>query len=70
MYIRYYSRDYFSKCAKEAKYFIYVGEHEGTKHQYAVEGYSKKLEPCKHYVAKCVNYKGLHPATSRRCLER
>jgi hypothetical protein len=70
MCIRCYGRDHFSKCAEEAKCFVCTGDYEGINYQYAVEGCSKKLEPCEHHVAKCVNCKGPYPATSRRCPER
>jgi hypothetical protein len=67
IYIYYYSRDHFGKCVEEAKCFIYTEGHEGAKHEYNTEGYSKKTEPCKHYEAKCANCGGLYIATSRRC---
>jgi hypothetical protein len=70
MCMRCCGRDHFGKCAEEAKCFVCAGDHEGMKYQCAVEGCGKKSEPCEHHVAKCVNCKGPHPATSRRCPER
>jgi len=70
MCMRCCGRDHFGKCAAEAKCFVCAGEHEGTKHQCAMEGCGKKSEPYEHHVAKCVNCKGPHPATSRKCPER
>jgi hypothetical protein len=67
MYTYCYSRDYFSKYIEEAKCFVYTEGHEGAKHKYNAEGYSKKIEPYKHHEAKCTNSGGPHIATSRRC---
>jgi hypothetical protein len=67
MYTYYYGRDYFGKCVEEAKCFICTEGHEGAKHKCNAEGYSKKIEPYKHYEAKCANSRGPHIATSRRC---
>ena len=67
MCTHYYSRDHFGKYVEEVKCFIYAEGHEGAKHKYNAEGYSKKTELCKYYEAKCANYRGPHMATSRRC---
>lgn len=63
-------RDHFGKCIGEAKCFVCAGEHEGSKHQCAVDGCGKKAEPCGHHTAKCANCKGSHMATSPRCPEK
>lgn len=62
--------DHFGKCAETAKCYICAGEHEGAKHQCAVEGCNKKAEPCEHHAVKCANCGGPHVATSRKCPER
>lgn len=68
--MRYYGRDHFGQYTEEPKCFVYTGDHEGSKHECKVESYSKRLGPYEHHVAKCANYKGLHPATSPRYPER
>ena len=60
-------RDHFGKCWEKAKCFVCAEGHEGAKHKFNAEGYSKKTEPCKHYAARCANCEGPHMATSRRC---
>jgi DNA-binding ferritin-like protein len=62
--------DHFGKCAEETNCYICAGEHEGAKHQCAVEGCNKKAEPCEHLMVKCANCRGPHVATSRKCSER
>jgi hypothetical protein len=63
----YCSRSYFSKYVEEAKCFIYAEGHEGAKHKYNTEGYSKKTELYEHHEAKGTNCRGPYIATSRRC---
>jgi hypothetical protein len=48
-------RDHFGKCVEEAKCFICAGKHKGSKHEYIIESYSKRAEPCEHYAARCAN---------------
>jgi hypothetical protein len=62
--------DHFGKCTEMAKCYICAGDHEGAKHQCAVEGCSKKAEPSEHHVAECANCGGAHVAASRKCPER
>jgi hypothetical protein len=63
-------RDHFGKCTEMARCYICAGEHEGAKHQCAIEGCGKKAEPCDHHMAKCANCGEARVATSRRCPER
>lgn len=70
MCMRCCGRDHFGQCTEDPKCFVCAGDHEGSNHECTIEGCSKRSAPCEHQVAKCVNCKGPHPATSPRCPER
>lgn len=75
MCMRCCGRDHFGQCTEDPKCFVCAGDHEGSKHEYTAEGCTaegcrKISATCEHQVAKCVNCKGPHPATSPRCPER
>jgi hypothetical protein len=53
--MRCYGCDHFGKCTEEARCFVCAGNYEGREHEYTIESYSKRSEPCEHYAAKCAN---------------
>lgn len=70
MCMRCCGRDHFGQCTEDPKCFVCAGDHEGSKHECTAEGCSKISATCEHQVAKCVNCKGPHSATSPRCPEK